>query len=215
MVEVVDVQPRQAELGGQTRHAVVAQHPPGLRLQRLGSSQLAGCRELCAAPRRASTTRGSSSAGWPAPSPTRAPRLFAGGAVSRAIQERRRDEHAGQRQADRFLVRQFLLAKLAVEVAQAASFSALGKRPAVGPLGELQHGVELARLAFDQALPERGGRVEIGWRSGSNLRVGVLRGVLPELLEGIDQSERVVADEVELVPEPIELRLLRRRASAG
>ncbi len=38
--------------------------------------------------------------------------------------------------------------------------------------------------------------------------VGILRGVLPKLFEGVHQCERILTHVTQLIPEPIELRLL-------
>ena len=74
----------------------------------------------------------------------------------------------------------------------------------------------MLRLGVDELLPKRRGPlVDRLAQRLEDLRVGVLRGVLPELLEGIDQRQRVLADEVQLVPEPVELGLLRRRRASA
>src|SRR5207253_194261 len=61
------------------------------------------------------------------------------------------------------------------------------------------------RLRVHQALAERGGAL-LDWLAHrlEDARVGVLCGVLPELLEDIDERKSVPAHIVQLVPEPVE-----------
>ena len=172
-----------------------------------GLVQPAGRGRLRAARRRAATTRGSSSAGWPAPSRRPAPAPRRAGLLE-PIEERRRHQHAGERQPERLVVRHLLLAQLAIKAARARRLppqSAAGGRP--GPAKSIS-----ASRCFgsrvDQRLAEgRGAVVDRLAQRLEDLRVGVLRGVFHQLVEGIDQGQRVLADEVQLVPEPVELRL--------
>ena len=86
----------------------------------------------------------------------------------------------------------------------------LGERMPVGPGREVHEGVEMARLGVNQPLPKsRSPFVEGLPQRFKHLRVGVLRGVFDQLSEGIYQRQRVVADVVQLVPEPVEPALLR------
>ena len=111
-------------------------------------------------------------------------------------------------------MRQLLVAQLAVEAAQFAGFI-LRERPAIRAIRKLEHRRDVFRLGSHEALLE--GRRALHDRLAQRFealvavrRVGtVLRRVLPDLLEGIDERERVMADVVQLVPEPVELRFLR------
>ena len=72
LLEAAEVEPVAAELRGQAADAVVAQHAPGLRDEHLRLVQVAGGGMGQQLLRRACSTRGSSSAGWPGRSPTAA-----------------------------------------------------------------------------------------------------------------------------------------------
>src|SRR2546422_4678803 len=97
-----------------------------------------------------------------------------------------------------------LRAQLAIEPAQLVLFR-VSERTTIRAIGELQHRVQVRRLRVHQTLAERGGalldrlahRLEYAW-------VRVLRGVLPELLEDIDQRQSVLGHIVQLVPEPVQ-----------
>ena len=67
-----------------------------------------------------------------------------------AVEERRSDQDAGQRQAEGRIVVQVLLAEPGVEAAQLAPLR-IAQRAAIGPVRELQHRVEVLRLRVDQA----------------------------------------------------------------
>ena len=68
----------------------------------------------------------------------------------------------------------------------------------------------MLRLGLDQPLAEGGGPVVDRLAEGlEDLGVAVLRGIFQELGEGVDQRQRVLADEMQLVPEPVEPGLLR------
>ncbi len=141
-VEVVDVQPLAGELGRQPPHARVAEHPPRLRGRARRARAACRPRPPRAARRRAATTRGSSSAGWPAPSRRPAPGPSPAALLFEPIQKRRRDEDSGQREAKRLVVRQLLLAQRAIERCAAPG---LRRRSADGdrPRGELDQRVDL------------------------------------------------------------------------
>ena len=192
LVEAVDVQPGAGELGRQSPHARVAEHPAGLRGEHVGVAQLALDGEVAqlgvrrGRPEEIAQARGqfpiihrSLLGAWP--------RLLG------FIEKRRRHEHACQRETNRFVVGQLLLAQPAVKAAQFLLLR-FGERTAIGAISEFQDRVEVPGLRVDEALAERSGPLEdrLAHRL-ENLRVGVLRRVLPELLEGVDERERVVA----------------------
>ena len=65
-------------------------------------------------------------------------------------------------------------------------------------------------LGFDQLLSKGGGAIvdrDAKWLE--HLGVGVLRRVLHQLGKRIDQRKRILTYVVQLVPQPVELRLLR------
>ena len=133
----------------------------------------------------------------------------AGRRLLQLVEEARRDEHAGERHAQRGVVRQLLRAELAVERAQFVPVRAR-ERATPRVLGEVHDRFQLLRLGGDEFRAEDGGALLDGLahrREGA--RVRVLRGELPELLEGIHELERAVADEVQLRPEPLQLGGLR------
>ncbi len=66
-------------------------------------------------------------------------------------------------------------------------FSAYRKRPAISPVSEIHHRLDVSRFRIYEPLPERGGPVENRLAKRLELgRIGILRGVLPELFEYID-----------------------------
>ena len=103
-----------------------------------------------------------------------------------------------------------LLARGACRRGCAARRLRLGQRAAIGPRGEVEQGVELLRLGVDQPLAEGRGPVVDRLAQGlEHLGVAVLRGIFQHLGEGVDERQRVLADVMQLVPEPVEPRLLR------
>ena len=81
-VEIVDVQPRGAELRGQPHALRVPQHAPRLRVQPRGVVSLPRSAAAAAVLRPASTTTGNSSAGSPVPNRSPAPAVCPAGAFS-------------------------------------------------------------------------------------------------------------------------------------
>ena len=105
-------------------------------------------------------------------------------------------------------MRQLLFAKTAVQAAQLVLLR-FGKRPAVGAVGELEDRLDVTGFRIGKTLPECGGAVEDRLAQRLKFRwIGVLRGILPELLEHVDQCDRVAADIVQFVPQAIEFGLL-------
>ena len=101
-------------------------------------------------------------------------------------------------------MRNLLRAQLAIQAAQFVLFR-LGERAPIRAIGEPQHRVQVRRLRVHQTVAERGGALFdrlAHWLE--NAWIGVLRGVLPELLEDIDERESVPGHIVQLVPEPVE-----------
>ena len=180
-VEVVDVQPLAGELGRQAADLVVLEHPPRLGREHLGVAQSAARRRARRASRRAPTTRGSNSAGWPVPSPTPAP-ASSPARPSRPGRGSRRDQDPGQRQPEGVVVRQLLAAQLAVEARAARLASAPVKRTAIGPGGEVEHASSCFGSASTSAWRKAAARVvdRLAKRL-EELRVAVLRGVFHEL----------------------------------
>ena len=85
------------------------------------------------------------------------------------------------------------------------------QRPAIGQIGEIEHCLELPRFGVEQLLLIRSGPF-LDRQSHRFEHRGIavfLGGKLPELLEAIDQREGVAAHKMQLIPQPVELRLLR------
>src|SRR5256885_10331242 len=81
---------------------------------------------------------------------------------------------------------------------------------------KMQAGLSACRFCsvFFFSSRRRHTRLQGDWSSdvcSSDLRRvrAVLRGELPDLLERIDKGERILRDEMQLVPQAVELRLLR------
>ena len=97
-------------------------------------------------------------------------------------------------------MRNLLLTQVLVKVMQFNFFGIL-QRPTISVLGEFEHCLDVFRLGIDQPLAKCGGALlnrlaqwfEYLW-------IGILRGILPELLEGIDQRLCILTDVMEPVP---------------
>ena len=120
------------------------------------------------------------------------------------VEEGRGDEDPGQRQANRRIVVQVLLAEPGVEALQLPPLM-VAQRAAVGPFRELQHRVEVLRPRVDELLPQ--GRGAVGDRLLEVLEqvgVAILRRVFHELDVAHLDLERLLADVPELLPEPLQ-----------
>ena len=102
-------------------------------------------------------------------------------------------------------MRKAFFAEIGVQNPQALRLL-FGQRPAIGATGEIDEGVDLFRLAVDKKLSVGGGPI-LDWlpQRLENFWVSVLRCKLQELREGVDRRECVAADEMEFVPESIEM----------
>ena len=77
----------------------------------------------------------------------------------------------------------------------------LSQRPAIGPRGQFNQGVEMLGLGFNQLLSKGGGAlVERCAQRLEYFGIGVLRRVFHQLGKRINESERIVADKVQFVP---------------
>ena len=144
-LEAAEVQPVAGELRGQAPDAVVAEHAPRLRDQHLRLVQVAGggvCEQLVVGHARPEEVAQPAGQGVVR---QRLRGLARPGPIE-AVAEVGRQQHAGDRVADRVLVAQpVLLAQLAVEGEQVVVLRRR-QRPAIGPLGERRERLEMARL---------------------------------------------------------------------
>ena len=203
-VEVVDVQPGAGEFGRQPACAVVLHHAAHLRGEHVGLPQLAAGGDGAQFDIRRGRPEKIAQARGELPIVHR-PRLVTRPRLLGAIKKRRSHEHARECKADRFVMRKLLRSQLEI---QAAQFRLLrfSERAAIRAVGELQHGVEVLRLRIHEQLLEFLGALPDRFaHRRERARVGVLRGELPELLEGIDELERIMADVVQFRPEPVDL----------
>ena len=145
LLEAAELQPVAGEFRGQAADAVVAEHAPRLRDQHLRLVQVARGgvgQQLVVGHARPEEVAQPAGQGIVRQRPRRLARR---GRID-AVAEVRRQQHAGDRVADRVFVAQpVLLAQLAVEGEQVVLLRRR-ERPAIGALGELRERLEMARL---------------------------------------------------------------------
>src|SRR5437763_1309613 len=106
-------------------------------------------------------------------------------------------------------MRQIFVAQFAIEPADFC-FLCIAQRTTLRALREFEHGIEMLRLSINEPLPEsRGSLLKRFAQRFKDLRIGILGGELPNLFQRIDEEQGIPTYEMKLVPEPVELRLLR------
>ena len=206
-VEVVDLEPLAGELGGQAADPVVADQPAGLGDQDVRVVEPSLCGGLAQV---VVGHRGPEEIAEPAgelPVRDRAGRVPRAGPLD-PVEERRRDQDSGHHEPQRVLMPELLRAEGPIQCPQFLIL-VLRQRPTIGPCGQAHELIELLRLRGGLHL-QRGlvrGRDRLPPRLDLR-RLALLRGEAEHLVEVLVDLDGILADVVQLVPEPVEPRPL-------